>query len=458
MKKRFFWLFSSFLLVTMVAGFGCRGLSTEEQAAVKPTTLQYWTVHDNVAELRTLAEEYKRIRSYVTVNIRQVRYEEFDELFLNALADDVAPDIISIQARLLPQYVRRLAYMPPSVDVATIWVEGKYRPETIVTMEKKSMPTVNSIKKDFIATVADDVIINKKIYGLPTAVDTMAIYYNKDLLDNAGIPEPPTTWAEFLDAVKKTTKFDSEGRIVQSGTALGSGANVQYVSDILALLFAQNGIPMTVGNTVTFAQNVEKGGADSPSMQAIKFYTDFARPTSEAYTWNGDLDNSFDAFVRGKVVFYFGFSFDYDRIKAQAPQLNMDVIPLPQLNEGSPVNVANYWIQSVVAKSEHQNEAWDFIRFLTTPENIKKYTDATKQPTPLRAHIEAQKEDERLLPFVGTVLNAANWYRGNDIEVANQTLAEMADRLLEPYGETQNPFERDRAIIKNAAAVLQQTM
>ena len=98
-------LLISILVITLgLAGFGCKGLSAEEQSAVKPITLKYWTVYDDVKQLEQFAAEYKQQRSYVNIEVRQVRYDEFDSLFTNALADDVAPDIISIHNRWIPQY------------------------------------------------------------------------------------------------------------------------------------------------------------------------------------------------------------------------------------------------------------------------------------------------------------------------------------------------------------------
>jgi len=62
----------------------------------------------------------------------------------------------------------------------------------------------------------------------------MALFYNKDLLDQAGVPEPPKNWEDFQKAVKKLTKFDKKsGKILQSGTSLGTGNNIAGFEDLL---------------------------------------------------------------------------------------------------------------------------------------------------------------------------------------------------------------------------------
>ena len=456
-KKIFNLCLILFLSITLV-GFGCKGLSQQEAAAVRPITLNYWTVYNDVDELKKIAEEYQVERPHVKVAIKQVRYEEFENLFVNALADDVGPDIVSIHTRWLKNYIERLQPMPKEVRVSKMVVQGNISKDNVVLEETNLMPTARAIKSNFVGTVENDAIINDNIYGIPLALDTLAIYYNKTLLDKAGIPEPPQDWAEFLKDVEQTTKFNSAGEIIQSGVALGTGKNIDNASDILALLLLQNGIDVTRDGVVAFASGIGKANTVSPTLEALRFYTDFARPTKEAYSWNESMENALDAFARGKSVFYFGFAYDLPRIKTLSPQMELEVIPVPQLNEQAPVNVANYWIESVVKKTKHSDDAWDFVRFLTNAENIASYTKATNRPTPLRSQINDQKDDILLAPFVNSVLNAKNWYNGRNVDKAVEAIDQMISDYLRPYGEDIDGFQRDTGIVMQAAKLIQQTM
>ncbi|NCS72093.1 MAG: extracellular solute-binding protein, partial [Candidatus Magasanikbacteria bacterium] len=207
-------------------GLGCKGLSPTQTAAITPVEINYWTVFDDVDVLRQFAEQYKVIRPYVTVNIRQVRYDDFDNRLINALADDIQPDIVSIHVQWLRKYLSRLDPMPSTVSVADVAVSGQYVKNVQVDVYDQRMPSVNAVKANYINTVYDDAVVGNRIYGLPLAVDTLAIYYNKRLLDRAGIATPPTTWDEFLSAVQKTTLFNSRGELIQSGVALGTADNI----------------------------------------------------------------------------------------------------------------------------------------------------------------------------------------------------------------------------------------
>ena len=107
-------------------GFGCKGLSAEQAAAVKPVKLNYWTVYNDLDQLDVFKKEYEAQRPYVKINIRKVRGEELEQLLLRALADDVPPDIISVSPRDLRRYVSWLAPMPASVKVANVYIKSQY--------------------------------------------------------------------------------------------------------------------------------------------------------------------------------------------------------------------------------------------------------------------------------------------------------------------------------------------
>jgi len=456
MFKKLAILTTIFLLLTTM-GVGCKGLTAEQQAAVKPVKLTYWTIYNDVEQLRQLASEYKQVRPYVTVEVRQIRYEEFDTLFSNALADDLGPDIVSMYIRWLRQYYNRLSPMPAAVNVARVVKKGKYTDEIEVIIDTNNMPTDRDIKSQYVSSVYENATVGGKVYGLPLAVDSLAVFYNKDLLDKANIPEPPKDWDEFVEAVKKTTKFNSNGDIVQAGTALGTVKNIDVSFDLLSLFMMQSGVQMSSGNAITFSSGLTNPEPSHPAFKALQFYTDFARPTKEIYTWNDQMENALTEFVRGKVVFYFGYAYDLPRIRARAPQMNLEVLPMFQLSPDDPKNIANYWLESVVKKSKHQDEAWDFVRFIASAQNVKKYTEAVLRPSPYRAHIAEQQENVQLAPFASQSLFAQNWYRGRNVDVATDAFNDLITEYLAPYN-TNKPLERDARLLINAATRVQQTM
>jgi len=454
MKRIITFLFAIMFLLT--TGFGCKGLSSQQQQAVRPVALEYWTVYNDVDMLKKFAAEYKSLRPYVNITIRQVRYEEFDTLFTNALADDVAPDIVSMHVRWLKKNKNRLASAPSSVQVARVFQKNKFSNEQEVIIDTVPLSGPRVIKNEYVSTVYDDVVLDDNIYGYPMAMDTLAVFYNQDILDRAGVAQAPTTWDEFVEAVQKITTFDNAGDVLQSGTALGTAENIDSSFDIVSLFMAQAGVKLADGNRVSFADGVDTNGVTSATKQALDFYTSFAQPTKEVYSWNERKQQAFQEFIRGRVGFYFGYAFNWPDIQRQAPQLDIRIIPMFQLNPDNPANIASYWVESVVKKSEHQNEAWDFVQYITSREKVKEYSDTTFRPSPWRSHIAEQQDDEFMGPFAIQALFAQNWYRGIEYDTARSAFKDMITQMLLPAGE-QDINRRNNQIILNTSARVQQT-
>lgn len=444
----------------LLAGFGCKGLSQQEVQATKPVTLEYWTVFTDLDALEAALAKYRAVRPYLTVNVRQFRPESIYPELIEALSEDRGPDIVSVRNRSLNQYLSKLAPLPPELSDTIVRVQtGKLGTETFITVQTRPAPTVADLDREFVQVVKKDVVRNGQVYGLPLSLDTLALYYNKDLLDRSGVAEPPKTWEEFQVAVKKITRFDKKtGKILQAGAALGSGATVPGSDDLMFLLLKQSGLTMVddSGRAVFNLGRSDQG--ETPVMSVLNFYSDFANPTRDTYAWSDTLGPAFDAFVNGLVGFFFGYSYHYHQLKARAPQLNMGVLPLLQLNPEAPVNVANYWIEVVPGKSRRQNEAWALLDWLARSEANADYLAAAERPTARRALIEGQKQNSALKPFVSDALIAENWYRGNNYEAASGAISQLLKEWLELPPESEKLIPYRQGALDRAAARVNQTL
>ena len=258
------------------------------------------------------------------------------------------------------------------------------------------------------------------------------MYYNKDLLNNAGIPELSDYWSnDFQRQVKKLTKQDARGNIIQAGVAMGSGSNIERSADLISVLMLQNGASIINDRShVAFTEYLPKQDYN-PGLDAIRFYTDFANPARDVYSWNSELDNSLDMFIDGKLAIFFGYAYHLPTIRAQAPKLNFSVRTLPQIeNREQIVNMADYWVETVSNKSKYVNEAWDFIQFATVNSEIAKlYLEQTKKPTALRSLVQDQLGDNDLGVFASQLLTSTSWYTGKNYPVAEQVMREMLDAI-----------------------------
>lgn len=456
-------LFSLFGIL-LLAGFGCKGLSSTQQTATKPVVLEYWTVFDDADVIRSLVAVYQAGRPYLNVTVRQLRSDELYNRLVEALAEDRGPDIVAINNRSLGAFQSKLASMPPTVNDTIVRVEKTQLggTNTIINTQAINLVTVPDLDKEYVQTVKEDVVRNGKVYGLPLSLDTLAIYYNKDLLDRSGIAETPKTWEEFQADVKKITKYDKvSGKILQSGVALGTGNNVPGSDDLLYALFRQSKLPF-VNNIGRAIFNVSptnvSGGEETPEMNVLNFYTDFANSTRDTYSWNETMPSALDSFINGTTAFFFGYNYHYAQIKARAPQLNFDVMPMLQLDSEATANAANYSIEAVTAKSKHQNEAWALINYLTHSGATREYLTKTNRPTALRVYISLQKDNPLLAPFASQLLVADSWYHGKDYEAAVRALSDMLHEWLQPVPDPSRALEWKQQVLDRATAKINQTL
>ena len=459
MKKRFSFFIALALFLTL-AGLGCKGPSKQEVEATRPVTLEYWTVFDDVDALQAQIDKYRADRPYLTINLKQLRLDELYPRLLEALAEDKGPDIISLRNRWMRFYKPKLSAMPPAVSDAIVRVEKTtLGTQTTVNSVNQILPTVNQIEKEYVQAVKSDVVMDGQIYGLPLSLDTVALYYNKDLLDRAGVAEPPKNWEEFQVAAKKLTKFDKKsGKILQSGAAVGTGNNIPGFEDLLYILFKQSNIDFVSKDGFATFHSRAQGAPTAPGISVMNFYTDFANVTRDTYTWNEELENALDKFVNGSLAFFFGYSYHAPVIKARAPQLNVEILPMLQLNPEQPVNTANYWVQAVTDKSKHKNEAWALVNFLTHSKANKDYLDQALRPSALRAYISGQLDNVALYPFTSQVLVASSWYKGKDYDTAVKALADMAHEWLLPAPQAGQELNWKQEILNRAAAKFNQSL
>lgn len=427
------------LLILPSLGLGCKSMVSQA-----PVKLTYWRVFDDPDNLKDIIAAYRTTHPYVTIEVKKIRYEEYEQLLLDALAEDRGPDMFSIPNTWIGRYQSKLLPLPPSTTVTTQTIEGAIKKDIVSARTTTPAITTTAVRNQFVDAVASDVIrtgpaadgrsVAERIYGLPLALDTLALFSNRDILNAAGIPVIPQTWTDFLKAVSRITKFDDKGNILIAGAALGTSKNIPRAVDILAALMMQNGAVIVGANGHPAFHLPAPGSTDRsflPGIEALRFYTDFASPTKEAYTWNADMPDALEAFSGGKVGFFFGYSYQLPIIRAQAPQLRLDITPLPQADaEHNTVNLANYWVEGVSKKTKHPNEAWDFIQFATKAEHVTPYLQATNKPTALRSLVATQTADPALAPFAGSLLTAKTWYPGSDPITAEQALSDLITETL----------------------------
>ncbi|MFA4880389.1 MAG: extracellular solute-binding protein [Candidatus Doudnabacteria bacterium] len=419
-KKILIILLVPVLLATV--GFGCKRSCAPGQpggtAKKQPVELTFWGIFTESSQIEPLIRAFEAQNPNIKINYKNFGndYPNYRTEIFNALAQGKGPDIWMVHHT---------------------WIK---RDKDFLTPCPPELCNVQNFEETMVKAVVDDSIVDGSIYAMPWSLDTLALFYNKDLFNQAHILNPPRTWEEFTEDVKKLTKQNEKGQIIQAGAALGTGQNINRAPDILALLMMQNGAQMTDANrgTVTFntsgAPNTPSPNGSQqqealPGEEAFQFYTDFASPKKETYTWNSLQHYSIDAFVEGTLAMMFSYSYHAPTIQLKAPNLDFGVTLLPQVSGGREVNFANYWTNVVATRTPYKKEAWSFLVFAAQKEMMQKFCEDSRRPPSRRDLYQMFDNDPELQPFTNQILTAESWYR-SDNDKTDAIFEEMIEDVV----------------------------
>ena len=360
----------------------------------KPANLEMWGLYDEPEIFTEFIDDFgKENKCSVKITYKKMSAETYEQDLINAFASDRSPDIWIIT--ILPKHKDKIAALP---------------------QEALSF-NINNFKTTFVEVAENDLTEQNKIYALPLYIDTLALFYNKDYFNDAGIVSPPETWNELVENdLEKLIKKNQSGNIERDGISIGTAENFNRSTDILSLIMLQNGTKMVSDDKKSSAimGTVNLDGKDYyPGKEALRFYTDFSSPTKKIYTWNRQMPYSIDAFADGKSAMMLSYAYQVSAIKAKSPYLRYGISSMLQTKDRSfDINYANYWAYTVSKKSKSSETAWKFLLYLIRPENAKRYSQLTTRPIAQRGLIEWQKKDNpNLAVFAGQILTARSWYQ-----------------------------------------------
>ncbi len=374
-------------------------------------TLIWWKTFEDSENVQDLINDYQKIHKNVTINFVKKDVTTYEQDLVNAIAAGTGPDIFTIHNDWLAKHSDKMFPIP----------------DTLMSLR--------TYQQTFVDVATSDFVNNNKIYAIPVSVDVLGLYYNKDLLNSAGIAQPPTTWPELVSDVQKITKVSNPGKFARSGVALGTSNNVNRAVDIISLLMLQNGTKFYSNdlNTAVFDQTQNDPTTNqsfNPGSTALTFYTQFTDPAKTSYTWNSKSDASIDAFTQGKVAMILNYAYTAPVISSKAPNLNWGVAAAPQISEQTTkVNFANYWGEAVSKSSKSPAAAWDFLNFISSKPELTKYYAKHKLVASRKDMLPDQASDTQIGSFAESALTARSVYK-KDANLFEGVFTKMIDDVV----------------------------
>lgn len=370
-----------------------------DRESSEPVTLQFWGVFDSQQYYEDAINKFKTLRPNVNIVYKQINYENYQQELINSFAAGTGPDIFLMHHSWLPKYKNLIQPLP--------------LPQT---EEEKPLMTVNDFKTQFVDVAANDLIDGDRIYAMPLYVDNLGLYYNRDIFNGAGISSPPKTYEDFNSVVGQLTKLDFNGNIEKSGAAIGTAQNINRSTDILMMLMLQSGVKMNEDDTTR--ADFTGGNNRNATQTALQYYTDFANPQKQVYTWNPQQQYSIDAFINGNTAMMFNYSHHIKTIRDKSARFNFSVAPVPQISNAQfGVTYASYWAPTVAKSSRAGKAAWEFLTFLGSPTGAASYINLSGRPSARRDFIEQQRSDPDLGPFAVQALSARSWKQIDNVAI-----------------------------------------
>lgn len=329
-------LLSSIMVASMLAGCGSSDTNTadvekgeEPVKQVEKQEIDIWYYWNNESHQEILAKELEKFNAThddIIAVAKYVPFADFKKQLSIGVTSSELPDIAIIDG-------------PDHASYAAMGIFADITGE------------IN--EDEFYAGPIDSCKLDGKLYGIPFGSNCLSLFYNEDMLNEAGV-KPPTTWDELKETAKKLTKDK------RSGIAFSSLQTEEGTFNFSPWLWSTG--------TDSFHINNEQG------IKAISFVKDLVKEgvmTKEVINWGqGDVMNQF---ISGNVAMMINGPWQVPTMRELAPDLNWNVTLIPKDKEYASVlggeNLA-------VIQSDHVEQSLEVAKFLTSKEEIEGFIDA----------------------------------------------------------------------------------
>ena len=227
-----------------------------------------------------------------------------------------------------------------------------------------------------------------QLYGLQPGANTLAIFYNKDVLAKAGV-QPPKTWDELKTAAKKLTS----GK--QYGFAFNATADYEGAWQFLPPMWTNGGDETDL-----------KSPQVAEALQLWKGLVDDGSVSKSAVNWKQSDVN--DQFIAGKAAMMLNGPWQIPSL--QKAKVNFGVVPFP-VNKPDQTSIAplggEAWTVPVTANDAKMAKAAELVKCMNTDENqMLRARQGGLVPTKVALYDQYKTEVPSMAGFTDAVATA----------------------------------------------------
>ena len=386
--------------VTRAALAAATSLAALATPAAAQVEIEYWQYFFDarVQAMEQLIEGFEEENPGITVKMTHFPYADYRTKVAAAIPAGEGPDVVQLFYGWLNDYVAADLIQPLPAD--------SFPAERI---DEEFFPMVQAMKE------------GDAYWALPTAVRSLALFYNERLLEEAGV-QPPETLDEMIAAAKAMTKVDGAGNVTQVGMTAGMTAqDHHWWREVLVRQFG--GEPY-LDDYRTVNYNTPEGVA------ALEFYVGMTEGDPPASSF-GFMDEPQAAFRAGRAGMHIDGSFRIGALN-DTRGLNWGVTELPANADGARSNYSSYWVNAITTKAEGEkyDAAVKFMEYITSDAAMQVWLDVVGElpAKPSVGLTEENASDPVFGPFIRG-LEYANTTKFANESAQRQLMVEMVERM-----------------------------
>ncbi|MQS06860.1 extracellular solute-binding protein [Streptomyces alkaliphilus] len=298
-------------------------------------TVTFWdTSNETEAEVfRAVAEEFSELHPDVTVDYVNIGWDGAQDRFKNAAGANEAPDVMRTEVAWVSDFAN-LGYLAPLDDTPAVEDQG-----------------------DFLEQAWASTQFNDTTYAVPQVIDTLALFYNKELLDAAGVEVP-----ENLEDIKASTEAFTEQGLEAPFYLRGDDAYW-----FLPYIYGEGG-DLVDADTETVTIDDASGVA---AFEAVQDLLDSGAAITD--TTDG-WQNMMGAFGEGSVAMMINGPWAINDARDAIGEENLGVAPVPAggSSQGAPQGGWNY---GVYAGSANLDASYEFVAYMASAETQQRITE-----------------------------------------------------------------------------------
>ncbi|HET7560054.1 MAG TPA: ABC transporter substrate-binding protein [Limnochordia bacterium] len=206
-----------------------------------------------------------------------------------------------------------------------------------------------------------------RYWGVPFVTDDRALYYNADLLSNAGYDAGPSTLDQLDAMAQKLTTKKADGSYNQFGFWPGSGNWYLW------------GWGWLFGGEYYNTETRKITANDPHIVDALRWEVSYVQR----------YQKSAGNFCKGTLGMNIDGSWSMTSLPTSCPGLKYGVVPVPPPAEGGQATWSGIWTMAIPAGAKHVKEAQELVAFMTSAESQAQFSEALTEIPTSRAAITA---------------------------------------------------------------------